>query len=435
MNLNFYIILLGTFGIETVIMLTIVTFNYFRIFLFRGEKLHRILIGFQFVMEYLSLQNFLWLLRQHYWLEQALHGYGCEFMMVLQTVLTIIVLRVTAYVHKAEKKSLTKSSLKNGLDTLPGGLLFYWTGGVVKMVNSRMNEISHMLFREGIYNGNTFWEKIKERALDGSIQKDKDEYMLRLRDGKVYSFKRNVCYFEDHELYEVTAYDVSREQLLNEELKIKRVKADEIKVRLRQLNDDIEKLTAEKEILDTKRKVHDDLGRTLIMTRRYLDTKDEDLGKEIIKLWKLNTMLLKGEESEEDVFQYSGVVHDIRKTGLEVNIEGALPTDKNTKEVVIAALSTCATNTLRHGNGTAMYVKISDTKVKTIRSLKEKDYIKIEISNNGRLPEGEFTEGGGLSNLRKSVERLGGLMNIEVLDRFKVILKLPKLSDEDRWRW
>ena len=434
MNLDFYIILLGTFGIETVIMLTVVTFNYFRILLFRGKKLHRILIGLQFICEYLALQNFLWLLRQHYWLEKALHGYGCEFMMVLQTVLTIIILRVTAFVHKAEKKSLTKNSLKNGLDTLPGGLLFYWTGGVVKMVNSKMDEISHILFKEGIYNGNIFWDKIKEKALDRSLQKDKDVYMLRLNDGKVYSFKRNVCYFEDHELYEVTAYDVSREQLLNEELKIKRVKADEIKNRLRQLNDDIEQLTSEKEMLDTKRKVHDDLGKTLIMTRRYLETKDDELGKEIIKLWKLNTMLLKGEESEKDTFQYSGVVHDIRKSGLEVNIEGILPSDKNTKEVVIAALKTCATNTLRHGNGTEMYVDISDVKVKTIKSLNEKDYIKVEISNNGKVPEGEFTEGGGLTNLRKSVERINGLMNIEIADRFKVILKLPKLKEtQERW--
>ncbi|MBR6474825.1 MAG: hypothetical protein IKS98_05185 [Lachnospiraceae bacterium] len=434
MNLDFYIILLGTFGIETVIMLTVVTFNYFRILLFRGKIQHRILIGLQFIFEYLSLQNFLWLLRQHYWLEQALHGYGCEFMMVLQTFLTIIVLQVTAFVHKAEKKSLTKNSLKNGLDTLPGGLLFYWSGGVVKMVNSKMDEISHVLFREGIYNGNIFWDKIKERALDRSLQKDKDVYMIRLNDGKVYSFKRSICYFEDHELYEVTAYDVSREQLLNEELKIKRVKADEIKNRLRQLNDDIEQLTSEKEMLDTKRKVHDDLGKTLIMTRRYLETKDEELGKEIIKLWKLNTMLLKGEESETDTFQYSGVVHDIRKSGLEVSIEGTLPTDKNSKEVVIAALRTCATNTLRHGTGTEMYVNISKVKVKTIRSLKEKDYVKIEISNNGKVPEGEFTEGGGLTNLRRSVERINGLMNIEITDRFKVVLKLPKQTEtQERW--
>ena len=302
------------------------------------------------------------------------------------------------------------------------------------MVNSKMDEISHILFREGIYNGNIFWDKIKERALDRSLQKDKDVYMLRLNDGKVYCFKRNVCYFEDHELYEITAYDVSREQLLNEELKIKRVKADEIKNRLRQLNNDIEQLTSEKEMLDTKRKVHDDLGKTLIMTRRYMETKDEELGKEIIKLWKLNTMLLKGEESETDTFQYSGVVHDIRKSGLEVNLEGTLPADKNSKEVVIAALRTCATNTLRHGNGTEMYVDISEVKVKTIRSLKEMDYIKVEISNNGKVPEGEFTEGGGLTNLRRSVERINGLMKIEITDRFKVILKLPKIAETlERW--
>ena len=432
MNADLQVILLGTFGIETVIMLTIVTFNFFRLLLYKGRKLHLFLIGLQFVTEYLILQNFLGLLKHHYLKMMTIYGFGYGRVLLIgtQILITVVVLWVTALVHRSEKKHLTKTSLKYGLDTLPVGLLFYWSGGVVKLVNSKMDEISHVLFGEGIYNGKRFWELIKEKAINelSGTKDDKDECMLRLNDGKVYSFKNSVRYFEGHELWELTAYDVSREQLLNEELKIKRVKANEIKNRLRSLNADIEKLTAEKEILETKRKVHDDLGKTLIMSRRYLITGDEELGKEILKLWKLNTMLLKGEESEEEAFLYSGVLHDIRKSGLEVNVSGTLPLDKDTKEVVIAALRTCATNTLRHGNGTVMNVNVSDVKVKTLRSLKEKDYIKVEISNNGSLPVGGFTEGGGLTNLRRSVERINGLMNIETFNVFTVVLKFPKVS-------
>ena len=41
---------------------------------------------------------------------------------------------------------------------------------------------------------------------------------------------------------------------------------------------------------------------------------------------------------------------------------------------------------------------------------------------------GGFTEGGGLTNLRRSVERINGLMNVETFNVFTVVLKFPKVS-------
>ena len=63
--------------------------------------------------------------------------------------------------------------------------------------------------------------------------------------------------------------------------------------------------------------------------------------------------------------------------------------------------------------------------MRTLKSFKDKDYIKIEICNNGVLPGPDFTEGGGLTNLRRAVERADGLMNVDISVVFKVILKLP----------
>ena len=330
-------------------------------------------------------------------------------------------------VYRWDSETLSKTSLKNGLDSLPVGLLFYWKGGMVKLVNARMDAIAHLINHEGIYNGNDFWKMIYSRnmSLDTEKTENENECLVRLEDGAVYSFKRNICFFEEHELVEIIASDISEEQLLNEKLKIKRIKADEIKNRLKDLNSDIEKMTVEKEILETKSKVHDDLGKTLIMSKRCLETKDEKLAADVIRQWKLNTMLLRGEENDDELFEYSNVLREIQKLGMNVRVEGIMPREPEQKRLLVLALRTCATNAMRHGEASEMTVRVSNSIERNIVSIKEKDFLKVEIANDGKLPEGEFKEGGGLSNLRSTVERNGGIMNVETKDHFTVILRLP----------
>ncbi|MBO4510913.1 MAG: hypothetical protein J5718_06175, partial [Lachnospiraceae bacterium] len=63
-----------------------------------------------------------------------------------------------------------------------------------------------------------------------------------------------------------------------------------------------------------------------------------------------------------------------------------------------------------------------------LTSFKEKQYLQVEISNDGEIPSADnFSEGGGLGNLRKAVERIGGNMNVECGTEFKVIFRMPLL--------
>ena len=47
------------------------------------------------------------------------------------------------------------------------------------------------------------------------------------------------------------------------------------------------------------------------------------------------------------------------------------------------------------------------------------------ITNNGNMPEGEITEGGGLSALRRKTESAGGIMRVQSVPAFKLELILP----------
>ena len=66
------------------------------------------------------------------------------------------------------------------------------------------------------------------------------------------------------------------------------------------------------------------------------------------------------------------------------------------------------TNTVRHAKGTRLFVLLERTgTLWTIR-----------CTNNGAAPSGPIREGGGLSSLRRQVEREGGTMTVESTPRF-----------------
>jgi hypothetical protein len=440
-NQKIFAMILGSVALETLIFLVIAIYNLIRTCFQKTKKAYSILFGALVLIEYIILQVLIILIKDIKTVVDIGFDNKTVALILLQSTITVIVLAITQTIRRWEKKTVNKASLKEGLDSLPVGLLFYWKEGMVKLVNNKMDSISRLLTGDGIYSGTEFWDMLVSKDMkilpadmenkgkdrdDSDTADGKNECIVRLEDGSVYNFKRSICIFEDHELIEIRATDVSEEQLLNEKLKVKRVKVDEIKKRLQSLNTEIETMTVQKEILATKSKVHDDLGKTLIMTRKYLETNDESLGDEIIKQWKLNTMLLRGEENDNNIFEYSTLTKDISKMGLKLEVQGILPKRKEHKDIIISGLRTCATNSLKHGNAKTMFVKITNTKGRTLTSFNEKEYLQVEISNDGELPEAEgFSEGGGLTNLRKSVEAIGGIMWIEFVDVFKVVLKLP----------
>ena len=72
------------------------------------------------------------------------------------------------------------------------------------------------------------------------------------------------------------------------------------------------------------------------------------------------------------------------------------------------------TNCARHAGGTRVFVKITNNK----------QLCKVRITNNGKKPAEGSQEGGGLTSLRKTVEREGGKMQVTFCPEFELTLLL-----------
>ena len=110
----------------------------------------------------------------------------------------------------------------------------------------------------------------------------------------------------------------------------------------------------------------------------------------------------------------------IRKTCEYVHLAfiqaGALPKQERVAYLLTCAVRECVTNAVRYAEGTELYAAFSESETAAT----------VTVTNNGKVPERQIVEGGGLSTLRRRVERSGGTMTVHSFPEFKLTVTVPK---------
>ena len=98
--------------------------------------------------------------------------------------------------------------------------------------------------------------------------------------------------------------------------------------------------------------------------------------------------------------------------GVRVDMRGTEPKHVDIKKILSQAIIECAANTIKHAEGNAVTIDITTKDTET----------EITITNNGKPPKREITESGGLLSLRRNIEAIGGVMNLESEPVFKLTI-------------
>ena len=172
-----------------------------------------------------------------------------------------------------------------------------------------------------------------------------------------------------------------------------------------------------------KMRVHDDMGQCLLATRNLLLAKDATLedfragGRRWAETLRRINVAEQGPGVRCDrADPLKDLMASAWEIGVRVRIQGELPKGNANAQLMIAAMRECATNTVRHAGGSEMTVQLMRTQKADI----------AVITNNGRTPEGEIVEGGGLSGLRQSVENRHGTMAVRGQPAFRLSIVLPR---------
>ena len=181
----------------------------------------------------------------------------------------------------------------------------------------------------------------------------------------------------------------------------------------------LQEVLREETLLQTRVRVHDELGELLLLCRQYLDHPDGADGQELLdRMRKTNQDLLNQMEENSAEDELNTALIQAKGIGVAVRIEGTVPNDPRIRRILSHAVRECAANTVRHAGGDRLEVLL----------LQKNSQLRAELQNNGRAPEKPLTEHGGLKSLRQMTEAFGGSMKIEYTPVFRVILELPAQS-------
>ena len=339
--------------------------------------------------------------------------------LLLLFALTIGAVCQEIYIRKWRKNHISERSVKQSFDSIPTGLCYYWPEGLPKLVNTAMESICQQLTGASLLDAAGFWTQLKNGALPGCIQRGA-EPIYRFSDGQVYSFHSYEMELNGHTLCELVATNVSEEYRIISELNVRRQKVDRVRKRLKELSKTITRTTAEKEVLSAKIRLHDNFGKMLLLTKRYLLEPESVDQKELLTTWRLNIRHLKNEEPEAWQVPYHAIGEQAARLGIDLKVIGELPTEKHLKPIVDTAVTVHVTNVVRHAKGTKAYLNIE-----TIGEGKAESY-QLTFTNDGKVPRAPIQEKGGLVNLRREVEAIGGTMQLHITPQFELILILPK---------
>lgn len=324
-------------------------------------------------------------------------------------------------VHNKRHRSneLSPYAIKETVDDLPTGVCFADTSGRIILCNRRMGELSALLL--GSYPQTAGELEVALRApqeSSGILRISENPVLHRFPDGKVWRF-RSAELPETGGFLQITAQDVTALYDANERLRAENEEIRKVNEKLRLMYERLAERIREQETLDLKMRIHNNIGSSLIAISEIMNNdNDGDMRKQIDILKDAVGYF------SDDRPAVHGTFDELRRKSAEMKVSlvlrGSLPQNTVAESLIIAAAKECVTNCVNHAKGNRVTVEIAE----------HFNIYTVTITNNGEPPKHRIVEGGGLSNLRRSVEAAGGEMYISHSPAFALILNLPRKEQE-----
>ena len=323
---------------------------------------------------------------------------------------------------RRERQQITPMSIKAATDSLPAGLCFWLPGGRIVLVNETMQQLCKNLTGDYLANGERFRQRL---FADSSlpVRRPLTEIgmpVLELPDGSAWAISESEGRYYDGPVFLLMAFDVTELLQKSDSLRRLREKLAGLNRQLTAYYRDIAALTTQREILDARVRLHDEMGADLLMMQRYLlhgggpeeQAQIETRLRRILSF--LKSQMIPGSRDELQLIRETA-----EKLRFRIDIQGTVPQSPPLRHILTTALHECMTNTLRHAGGDELTLTLTDVG----------DRLQARLTNNGIQPTAPIRESGGLKSLRALTEQVGGSMTVPVLPVFAICLDLPKEVD------
>lgn len=282
------------------------------------------------------------------------------------------------------------------------------------LANQRIHTLCFQIAGRDLQNAQILWELLRSGEPIPGVRRiaSGNQPVFQLADGSVWTFSCK----EVGDIFQLSAAQTTQIHAVTEELKQKNVELEALNLRLRKYGENVDELTRAKERLETKSRIHSELGQALLASRRYLVYQDNS---ENISLeqWRSSIAILRKEAEQRDTEKPLDMLQRIAaSTGITTQITGVLPVAEDIQKLFVEAAAEALTNAISHAQAKTLYIDFEETE----------GGFSASFRNDGIPPQGAITEGGGLSSLRKKLEREGGTMTVSSCPDFVLTVLLPK---------
>lgn len=317
------------------------------------------------------------------------------FIIALLGIIYEIISLIYMYFRYYKKETITDFSIKKVIDECEFGILVL-KGKRAKLINNKMYKILDKLNIKKDYITN-----IIKQSID---QLDKN-YCVKVED-KYYVFVINNN--------EIITFDITKEYKLHQKLNWQNKKLKENNKKILLSIDNIEELEKEKNLLKLKNKYHDILGQNLSILQQYLNK--ENITQENFEEIKfmIQKMFIDIEDTDDTNANLGNLIEIHKKNGTDIIIDGKLPQNKEVAKVFFEVIREATTNAIRHAGSSKVFVNIKETLEETY----------MIITNDGRKSNEFITENQGIKDMRRKVEKLGGMFYISTVPEFSVNISI-----------
>ncbi len=318
-------------------------------------------------------------------------------------------------------KHLGFNAIKESFDRLPTGVCFFDRTGCIVLCNRRMYQLSRFLLDSDMQYLGEVQEALSAPAR-GIVQIPDIDNTYRFPDKTVWRFEKTEVTDRYGASYiQLTAADVTDLQRALVQLTVDSKKLQEDAEKLKQLSGNVGALAREKELLDAKSAMHDGLAACITLTKQYITGEFDGMDAGVVcREWEKVIAF-------RDTIRWPArkkLLDSAKASGVTVRIRGQEPTDGEA-ELLYTAMQVCLNNAIQYAKATEISANIWEN---------EGSYT-VVIRNNGKPPEKEITEGGGLTNLRHRIENSGGRMTVQSLPEFSLVIEIPKHGNSGGNLW
>lgn len=336
---------------------------------------------------------------------------------IIIVCISVIILISVILNETKNRNTIGPRSIKESFDNLPSGVCYFNEAGLPVLCNRAMHRFSFAVCGKDV-------QYITD--LEGCLSEDfisyagacKDGNMFILPDKKAWKIEKRSIADEKGNIYtqyvatDVTDLNRNREELMKENEQLRKVRAE-----LKKLSANVVAVTREEEVLNTKMRVHDEMGRCLIEAQKYLqEDHEESIPDSVALSWKRAVSMVKYNNDIPNEDMLSQIRKACESMKLAYIQNGNLPKEEKVAYIFTCAIRECVTNAVRYAKADNLYATFAEN---------ENEFT-VTVTNDGIKPEKEIVEGGGLSTLRRRVERIGGFMRIDSKPQFVLTVTVPK---------